>query len=184
MPSVSLFQKIGGFFGMSILTITLGYFFLLKVKVEQLAVLQTKESILLQKWKKKQDQTLQLPVYSKGLLSLQQHFDGLLKSLPSTDEMPALLEELSKIGIVCGLQWDLFAPQSELKQDFYVELPIKMIVEGEYRQLALFFTHVEKMSRMLSIDYMEVERLPAKRQSLTAHGLLIHMMATIYRRSY
>ena len=53
MPSAYFFQRLGIFLGIGILTMSLGYFFLIKTKVDQLAVIQTKERIFLEKWKKK-----------------------------------------------------------------------------------------------------------------------------------
>ena len=62
------------------------------------------------------------------------------KQVPAKNEMPGLLEEISKTGTSVGLKFELFAPQPEVKHDFYYELPIKISVIGTFMQLAEFMT--------------------------------------------
>ena len=96
--------------------------------------------------------------------------------------MPGLLEEVSKTGLVCGLKFDLFAPQPEVTHDFYIELPIKITVIGSYFQLALFLSRLVEMNQMVTLHDFSIEGLTSEdKKSVSQDELLMNMTAKIYR---
>ena len=135
--------KIGVLLGVSILIVGMGYSFIIKANFDQFETLQENEIKLKIDFESKQHQASNIQAYRNQLVLMNERFGTMLKQLPAKNEMPGLLEEISKTGIASGLKFQLFAPQKEVEHDFYIELPIKINVEGTYVQLAIFLSRIE-----------------------------------------
>lgn len=120
--------KLGSVIGVALLIIGLGYWLIVKSNFEQLDILEAQEVTLKTDFETKQHQAANLQAYRNQLELMNERFGTMLKLLPAKNEMPGLLEEISKTGVTSGLKFELFAPQAEVKHDFYVELPIKITV--------------------------------------------------------
>jgi type IV pilus assembly protein PilO len=174
--------KIGVILGVSVLIIVLGYWLIIKANFEQYATLQTKEVSLRSDFESKQHQASNLQAYRNQLQLMNERFGTMLKQLPAKNEMPGLLEEISKTGTGAGLKFELFAPQPEVEHDFYVELPIKITVEGNYMQLALFLSRVAEMNRIVTLHEFSIEGLSSKDKKTVSDDILVmSITAKIYR---
>lgn len=78
-------------------------------------------------------------------------FKEALKLLPETKEIPSLLRNITQLGRDSNLEFRLFRPQKEREQDFYVEIPVAIVVRGNYHNVAMFFDRVGKMDRIVNI---------------------------------
>ena len=144
--------------------------------------MQTKEVSLRSDFESKQHQAANLQAYRNQLQLMNERFGTMLKQLPAKNEMPGLLEEISKTGITSGLKFELFAPQPEVQHDFYIELPIKIIVEGNYMQLALFLSRVAEMNRIVTLHEFSIEGLSSKdSKTISEDVLVMNITAKIYR---
>lgn len=139
-----------------IVIVGLGYLLSFKSQLEQLDRLERKEKELLQVVETKQQLAANLHLYRKQLAQMQSKFGKLLKQLPGKSEIPELLEEISQIGIKSGLKFQLFDPQAEVRHDFYVEVPIKIIVDGDFHQIAEFISRVANMKRIVTMHNFEL----------------------------
>lgn len=74
-----------------------------------------------------------------------------LRMLPNKREIPELLKTITRLGREARLEFPLFSPQEERPKDFYVEIPVSMVMRGEYRSIALFFYKVAHMNRIVAI---------------------------------
>lgn len=174
--------KIGAICGVSILIIALGYWLIIKANFEQYANLQTKETSLKTEFETKQRQASNLQAYRNQLQLMNERFGAMLKQLPAKNEMPGLLEEISKTGVSAGLKFELFAPQPEVQHDFYIELPIKITVQGSYMHLALFLSRVAEMSRIVTLHEFSIEGLSSKdNKTFSEDELVMKITAKIYR---
>lgn len=79
-------------------------------------------------------------------------FNIVSKQLPQTDEVPALLRNISQAGKEAGLSFLLFQPEAERKKNFYAEIPVRMNLTGSYSDLGVFFDTVAGMSRIVNIE--------------------------------
>jgi type IV pilus assembly protein PilO len=52
----------------------------------------------------------------------------------------------------------LFQPKSEVRKEFYAEIPVAMNVKGGYHDLALFFDKVARLSRIVNINNISMSR--------------------------
>ncbi|MFI4919381.1 MAG: type 4a pilus biogenesis protein PilO [Legionellales bacterium] len=175
-------MKIGVILGINILIIVLGYWLIIKANFGDFAMLSQQEATLKTEFELKQHQASNLQAYHLQLESMNERFGALLKQLPAKNEMPGLLEEISKTGIASGLKFELFAPQPEVVHDFYVELPIKITVEGTYSQLARFLSRVAEMNRIVTLHEFSVEGLSSmKDKTVSEDELVMNITAKIYR---
>lgn len=174
--------KIGVITGIIVLIIGLGYWLLSKSTFEQYHVLQTQEVTLKTDFEAKQRQASNLQAYRNQLIIMQERFGAMLKLLPAKNEMPGLLEEISKTGLASGLKFKLFAPQKEVQHDFYIELPISIAVEGTYFQLATFLSRVAEMNRIVTLHEFSIEGVSSKESKIASEDqLVMNITAKIYR---
>lgn len=174
--------KIGVLLGISLLIIALGYWLIIQDSFAKYDRLKAQEKILKADFENKQHQVFNLAEYRLQLQIMTENFASMLKQLPAKNEMPGLLEEISKTGVASGLKFELFAPQSEVTHDFYVELPIKISVVGNYFQLAEFLSRVAEMNRIVTLHEFSIEGVSSKdHKVISADELVMSITAKIYR---
>lgn len=166
----------------TVLVIALGYWVLIKPNLEIYDGLVQQEKTLRSEFELKQQQAANLQKLRNQLQLMQEKFGNMLKRLPAKHEMPGLLEDISKTGIASGLKFELFAPQSEVEHDFYIEQPIKIKVVGNYHQLAVFLSRVAQMGRIVTMHDFTLEEVKSKdKKEPSGDSLLMDMTANIYR---
>lgn len=175
--------KIAAVLGTGLFIIALGYWLIVKSNFEQLDILQAKEATLKTDFEMKQNQASNLQAYRNQLILMHERFGAMLKQLPAKNEMPGLLEEISKTGLTSGLKFELFAPQKEVEHDFYIELPIKITVVGTYFQLATFLSRVAEMNRIVTLHEFSIEGVSSKdsQVKVSEDELVMNITAKIYR---
>jgi type IV pilus assembly protein PilO len=139
-----------------IIILALGYFLSFKEQLLTLESFKDKEFELIQTMEQKQQQAANIDKYRAQLKEMEKKFGVLLKRLPGKSEIPELLEEISQRGLNAGLKFQLFDPQPEIPHEFYVEVPIKITVDGSYHQLAEFISQVASMKRIVTVHDFEI----------------------------
>lgn len=66
-------------------------------------------------------------------------------------ELPQLIDKILKIGAANHLHFSLFNPGAEVKEGLYYKIPIKVIVAGNYHQLADFVSQVANMPSIVVV---------------------------------
>lgn len=174
--------KLGVVGGVCVLIIALGYWLIAKSNFEQYDTLQSKEATLKTDFETKAHQASSLQAYRNQLQLMNERFGAMLRLLPAKNEMPGLLEEISKTGLASGLKFELFAPQPEVVHDFYIELPINITVVGTYMQLALFISRVAQMSRIVTLHDFSIAGVSSKdNKTVSEDELAMSITAKIYR---
>lgn len=174
--------KMGVVCGLGVLIIALGYYLIIKANLEQFDTLKLQEATLKSDFESKQHQASNLIPYRNQLKLMNERFGTMLKQLPAKNEMPGLLEEISKTGTAAGLKFELFAPQPEVEHDFYIELPIKISVVGTYMQLAVFLSRVAEMNRIVTLHEFSIEGVSSKDNKVVSEDeLVMNITAKIYR---
>jgi len=79
--------------------------------------------------------------------------------LPDKKEIPELLSSVSSAGRESGLEVMLFRQKAERYQDFYAEVPVEVLVRGNYHQVAAFFDRVGQLDRIVNVGEISM-RLP------------------------
>ncbi|MFT4562744.1 MAG: type IV pilus assembly protein PilO [Gammaproteobacteria bacterium] len=98
----------------------------------------------------RQKKAANLEALKLQLENIKETFGDLLKRLPNKTEVAALLVDISQQGLGAGLEFELFKPGKERPADFYVELPIKISVVGDYHELGKFISGVSDLPRIVT----------------------------------
>lgn len=178
-PTPAKFGLIGFMF---IFIVGLGYWFFVQSNLDELDSLRTQEISLKSEFEMKQHQASNLDAYRNQMHIMEERFGNMLKQLPTENEMPGLLEDISRTGIASGLTFELFAPLPEVHHDFYIELPIKIEVIGDYQQFAVFLNRVAQINRIVTLHDFVVEGGAPDQQKTNPGGKLsMKMTVKIYR---
>jgi type IV pilus assembly protein PilO len=134
-----------------------GYYFIIKDKQLNLESLEQKEVTLKQSFENKQAKAVNLEAYKAQLAEMKVMFASMLEQLPKKREIPDLLIDVTRTGLVNGLEFLLFQPQGERRVDFYSELPIKMQVSGDYHQLGDFVSGIASLPRIVTMHDFSIK---------------------------
>jgi len=134
----------------------LGYSFFVKDTIEQLERAELQEQELRQTYRVRYAQAVNLELYKKQMVEMEQTFSSLLKQLPATHETPGLLDDITFAGTSSGLTFVRINWMPEIEKDFYTELPIKIDVIGDYHQFGNFVSEVAKLPRIVSLHDFSV----------------------------
>lgn len=122
----------------------------------QLDRVTAQERELRQEFESKQRRAANLEAYEEQLAEMRESFGDMLRQLPSRAEVAELLVDISQTGLSAGLEFELFRPQSNVRQDFYAELPVAIRVRGDYHQFASFVSGVANLPRIVTIHDIAV----------------------------
>ncbi|MFT5544230.1 MAG: type IV pilus assembly protein PilO [Arenicella sp.] len=152
-----------------------GYYFLIKDKLPLLEVAQNKELSLKQTYQGKYRIAVNLQAYEEQLTQLQNDFSSMLKSLPTSNETPGLLDDITLVGTSAGLTFRLLNWQREIPKEFYSELPIEMEVFGGYHNFGQFASEIAGLPRIVTVHDFEVTQ--------EVNTLKLKVQAKTYRTS-
>ena len=131
-----------------------GYFFKVKDLRQQHQTEFRKETTLLQQYETKSFQAANLDAYRQQMIELDRTFGALLKQLPKETEVPGLLEDITEVAYGSGLSMKSISLQPEKVSEFYIELPIKIDVTGDYHDFGSFVSGVAALPRIVTLhDY-------------------------------
>ena len=139
-------------FGIFLMLIGPFFYFSYQPKVKKIDQLKTEQKTLETKLVKAQAKAKQLKYFQDKLKKAQTDFKVAVKKLPEKKEIPSLLSSISRSGHDAGLEFLLFEPKTELTKEFYAEIPVSIIVTGNYHKTALFFDKVARLHRIVNID--------------------------------
>ncbi|WP_299079991.1 type 4a pilus biogenesis protein PilO [uncultured Paraglaciecola sp.] len=152
-----------------------GYYLLVKSKLPVLDAAQDKELKLKQTYQGKYRIAVNLEAYEEQLARLQSDFSSMLKSLPTSNETPGLLDDITLVGTSAGLTFRVLNWQREIPKEFYSELPIEMEVSGGYHNFGQFASEIAGLPRIVTVHDFEVTQ--------EANTLKLKVQAKTYRTS-
>ena len=93
--------------------------------------------------------------YQKDLAELterQQRQRELNKVLPMASEYPAFLSAIQNVANVAGVQLAAWSPSTEVAEQYYARVPMKLTLVGRYHQVAKFFYGVSQLDRIINLE--------------------------------
>ena len=108
------------------------------------------ETELRKQFENKQQQAASLEPLKRQLREMNESFGALLRLLPNKTEVEALLVDISQAGLASGLEFELFKPGGEKKQEFIATLPIQIKVNGTYHEFGEFISKVAALPRIVT----------------------------------
>jgi type IV pilus assembly protein PilO len=156
--SWSLGQKLTVYAVIAVVIIALGVGLLWYPKYEEIDSARHKEMSLRSDFAARKVKTINHDLYIEQLDTLQREFGVLVKNLPNRSEIDALLVDVNQAGIARGLVFDLFKPsQSEKKAEFYAEIPINIVLTGDYHGMGGFVSDVAALPRIVTVNDVTIE---------------------------
>jgi type IV pilus assembly protein PilO len=144
-----------------------GYNYHVSPLQEQLAADEAKELQLKQEFESKAFKAANLDAYRKQMKEMEESFGALLSQLPTDTEVPGLLEDITNRGVENGLEIVSINLQSERAQDFYIELPIEIVVKGSYHDIGAFVSGISGLPRIVTLHDFSVTSDKEKSGMLT-----------------
>jgi type IV pilus assembly protein PilO len=160
-----------------ILVLVLGYNFHLKDLQEQLDGAAAQEETLKSQFSTKAFQAANLEAYKEQMREMETSFGALLRQLPSDTEVPGLLEDITRTGLGSGLEFEEIKLLPEAARQFYIELPIQIVVTGGYHDLATFVSGVASLPRIVTLHDFAIKPIEGEGSS----KLRMSILAKTYR---
>ena len=121
-----------------------------------------------------------LPRFKEEVAKLNQQLGKVVQELPNSREIPNLLETISNLGAVNGLEVIYIKPQNDVDKGFYAEVPIAIKVRGGYHEMGLFLDAVSRLPRIINMTNVTLGNAKEDERSGTII-LSIDALATTYR---
>ncbi|AMR65649.1 type 4a pilus biogenesis protein PilO [Aquipseudomonas alcaligenes] len=165
-----------------IVALALGYNFYLKDLQAMLDGRRAEEVSLKEQFSSKAFQAANLDAYKAQMREMEESFGALLRQLPSDTEVPGLLEDITRTGLGSGLEFEEIKLQPEVAQQFYIELPIQIVVVGGYHDLATFVSGVASLPRIVTLHDFEIAPpSEQKGEPVSPSKLRMSILAKTYR---
>ena len=121
-----------------------------------------KEQNLREEFEKKSSQASNIDAYRSQMTTMEGMFSNLVGQLPSANEVPSLLEDITQRGVINGLSITSIDLQEEQPREFYIEMPIKIKAEGGYHDLGAFVSGLAALPRIVTLHDFSVSTLDIK----------------------
>ena len=138
------------------LSIALVYVWPVRSYVPDLELAQKEERDLMQTFDERQRKSANIEAYKAQLKEMERSFGTMLRQLPGRTEVPSLLVDISQTGLAAGLAEKLFQPATEVRRDFYAELPIKIRLTGSYHQFGSFVSGIAALPRIVTLHDIQI----------------------------
>lgn len=139
------------------LVIGVGYSFHITGKQDTLERVAGEEEKLKKDYRDKAAQAANLEAYRQQKQEMEAAFGALLRQLPSDTEVPGLLEDITRTALDNDLTIESIDLQPERSTEFYVELPIAVVVEGSFHKIGSFVSGVANLSRIVTLHDFVIE---------------------------
>lgn len=151
----------------------LSYYLIVMPKLPVLENAELQEQELKLKFEAKSRIASNLKGYQEQLARIENDFSSMLKSLPTSNETPGLLDDITYAGTSSGLTFKLLNWQAEIPKEFYTELPIRIEVSGSYHEFGEFVSKMADLPRIVTVHDFSINK--------TGPQLSLQMQAKTYR---
>lgn len=134
-----------------------GYYLHLTDKQTELERAGIKEQELRKDFETKSFKAANLDAYRAQMAEMETTFEALLRQLPSDTEVPGLIEDITRTALDNELTIESIDLQDEVRTEFYIELPIQIVVEGNYHKIGSFVSGVANLSRIVTLHDFKIE---------------------------
>ena len=130
---------------------------------DQRLVLEQKEGEeqkLREDFQGKQGRAANLEPLKQQLAQMEVMLQQMLRQLPSKNEMPDLIVDVSQTALASGITNELFQPGNENRLEFYAEKPITLRMVGSYHQFGAFVSGVASLPRVVIMTMHDISLKP------------------------
>ena len=141
------------------------YWFFTLDQIDRFDLAKAQEIELRATFETKQRLAANLEIHREQLAQMEELLQDLLRQLPGSAEIAALLVDVSQTGLATGLTFELFQPTAEISKSFYAELPIQVQVTGDYHELAAFVSGLAALPRIVTVQDVAITAPVDKKDS-------------------
>lgn len=156
MGSWPLSVKITCWIFIMLLIGVLGYFVLIKGKIEEIAGANAQEQNLLNEFREKDSKLRNLQQYQVQLQEMEADFEQQLEQLPKESEIPGLVEDINVTGVNAGLKFKNIRLEPEVRQEFFIEQPISINATGDYHAYGSFLNGIAALPRIVTLHDINI----------------------------
>ncbi len=160
--------------------VVVGYYYLYYSDTsKKIASLQGRLAEMQNKIKEQEVIARNLPSFRLEVTKLEEQLKLLLDQLPNSAELPSLLNNISELARESRLEVLKFTPKSEVKKDFYAEIPVSVAVLGNYKSYVVFADRVSHLPRIVNLS--DIAFGQPKRGGDGSMQVTVTCFATTYR---
>lgn len=148
---------------LTLVLIGLSWYLFVTDKRTELEGLEAEEMTLRADFEVKQGRAANLEPLKQQLTQMEAMLQQMLRQLPSKNEMPDLIVDVSQTALASGITNELFQPGSESTKDFYAEKPISLKMVGTYHQFGAFVSGVASLPRVVIMTMHNISLTPSSR---------------------
>jgi len=137
-----------------------GWLFMIKDKRDEMLRLESEEATLRADFENKQARASNLEPLKQQLVQMELILQQMLRQLPSKNEMPDLIVDVSQEALQSGISNELFQPGPETPREFYAEKPISIRMVGNYHQFGAFMSGVASLPRVVIMTMHDISLKP------------------------
>lgn len=134
------------------------YHYVIADQLEQLEQIEANEIALKNDFRVKAALSSNLEAYRDQMKEITVILEGLVKKLPSNEELASLLDDISFIGSNNGLQFKSLNWGVKNQQELTEEVPISIKVTGTYDQLGKFSADIAALPRIVILENLNLRR--------------------------
>jgi type IV pilus assembly protein PilO len=90
--------------------------------------------------------------YRNELVQLQEEQRELLRVLPKRDEIASFVASIQEQGELSGLEVTSYNIESEVPDELYVKIPVRMEVRGGFHAVTKFFKSISELRRIVTVE--------------------------------
>jgi type IV pilus assembly protein PilO len=170
--------KYGGLAGAVVVLTVMNFFFGIQPLQERKAEQENQQRQLDRQLAEKQEIAQNLNDRRREMEILEQKLAEALTELPEKKELEELLSQLNDVGRKSGLEIARVEPGGESSAGFFAKIPVKMLVSGNYHEIALFLQEVANMRRIVNVNNIRLST-PVMRNDKVV--LSAEFLATTFR---
>ncbi|MFH1600993.1 MAG: type 4a pilus biogenesis protein PilO [Pseudomonadota bacterium] len=152
--------KLGACVLLVALIIGLGWYLFVSDKRATLETEEATEVQLREEFQGKQGRAANLEPLKQQLAQMEVMLQQMLRQLPSKNEMPDLIVDISQTALAAGISNELFQPGAESQLEFYAEKPIQLRMVGSYHQFGAFVSGVASLPRVVIMTMHDISLQP------------------------
>ena len=143
-----------------VVIIGLAWYFKVSEQRTQLEGLVVQQEDLKKQFEDKQGRAANLEPLKQQLAQMELMLQQMLRQLPSKNEMPDLIVDVSQTALATGISNELFQPGPETAKEFYAEKPITLRMVGTYHQFGAFVSGVASLPRVVIMTMHNISLTP------------------------
>lgn len=164
-----------------LVTMALAYFVLISPLMDNINNAHSQQDSLLNQYQEKESKLRNLKLYQIQVEDMEHTFGELLQQLPKETEIPGLVEDINFTGVSSGLRFNNIKVKPEIKQEFFIELPMSIEAQGDYHSFGAFVSGLAALPRIVTLHDFVIETLPPEKNKSEVPALTIKVDAKTYR---